>query len=98
MGEIALRQNNRIVMGVHMPPALVGRWQNGQEVGQGLPPYASVEVYSADALDELLPADISRSKGNTTSYVVGLEEGRGIWFDFTRLPLLSHDIAVRISV
>ncbi len=96
--DIALRNDRHVRMGVHMPPALVGRWQNGQEVGQSLPPYAAIQAHPVDEFPEL-PDDWERSTEDTSTYVVGLEEGKGMWFDFTQLPHHpTHDVAVCISV
>lgn len=95
---IELPDDRNVRMGVHMPPALVGRWQNGQEVGQDLPPYAQIQAHPVDDLPEL-PDHWERSTEGTSTYVVGLEEGKGMWFDFTMLPHHpTHDVAVRISV
>ncbi|OGL95629.1 hypothetical protein A2348_01935 [Candidatus Uhrbacteria bacterium RIFOXYB12_FULL_58_10] len=96
--DIRLRNDPYVRMCVHMPRALVGRWENGQEVGQGLPPYAPIQAHPVDDFPEL-PDDWERSTEDTATYVVGLAEGNGMWFDFTQLPKHpTHDVAVRMSV
>lgn len=81
-----------------MPPALIGRWANGEEVGQSLPPYAPVEAHLVDEYPDL-PEEWERSTADTACYVVGLKEGNGMWFDFTSLAYHpTHNVAVRMSM
>lgn len=95
--HLVLPHRPGVQMGVHMPGAVPGRWENGQEVGNGLPPYAQIHAHPVDDYPGL-PEDWARSGDGMASYVVGLREGRGMWFDFRSLVDLEREMAVRLSV
>lgn len=95
--SLELLQKPGVRMHVHMPNAVVGRWENGEEVGNRLPPFAPIKAHCVDDYPNL-PADWARSDDEMRSYVIGLTPGKGMWFDFRELMSLDHDMAVRLSV
>lgn len=82
---------------IHMPVANQSIWRHGQEIAQGLPPYAEQMVYRVDDIPGA-PNDLLRSSANVSSYVVGIQEGRGMWFDFRLNNSNAYDVAVVLSV
>ena len=63
----------------------------------GLPPYREVFPYLVDDY-EGCPSNWMRSDAKTKSYFVGLEEGKGLWFDFNSNENVGYHVAVVISV
>lgn len=83
---------------LHTPPALEKRFdQSGQEIDQGLPPSAQRLAYLVDDLPTC-PENWMRSSRDSTSYLVPVQNGRGLWLDFNGNAQHSHDVAVLISV
>ncbi len=93
--ELPNRPGARV--GIHMPPAIVGRWENGEEVGNGLPPYEQIEAFPVDDYPAL-PEEWARSGDGMRSHVIGLKNGKGMWFDFRALTQLDREMAVRLAV
>lgn len=86
-----LMRNNECSVGFNMPDALEG------ENSHGLPPYAKHMPYLVDEYPAC-PENWMRSEGNTKSYFVPVEEGKGMWLDFNNNDLHTHHMAILVSV
>lgn len=76
---------------INCPQALTGNAVNA------LPPFAKVKAYVVDEYPAC-PKEWMHGSGKASSYFIGVEPGRGMWFDFTTNMYNDYDCAVVISV
>jgi len=77
--------------GVHLPPAPEGGGVHR------LPPSAIQPVYKVDEYPAC-PANWMHGSGLASSYFFAVEPGRHLWLDFNGNAMLSHHVAVVLSV
>jgi hypothetical protein len=84
--------------GLNTPEALKSVKQGDDEFAHGLPPYHGRKHYLVDRYPAC-PKTWPRSSGALTSYMVPVEEGRGMWLDFNdSLNATPHHMALVVSV
>ena len=76
---------------VNTPDALKGEGLNA------LPPHSPVVAYPVDEYPAC-PKNWMHGSSKASSYFIGVEPGKGMWFDFTSNQHHQHDIAVVVSV
>lgn len=88
---------NGLTCTFNLPKALVQQFANGQEVKQGLPPYAERPAYLVDEYPAC-PENWMPSGKNLASYFVPVKAGHGIWLDLNGCMNHTHDVAALISI
>lgn len=82
---------NGVSVTLHTPTAVKRDGTNS------LPPYCPAEAYKVDDYTEC-PDNWMHGSDMASSYFVPVEDGCGMWFDFTNNQYHNHDVAVVISV
>jgi hypothetical protein len=82
-----------------MPEALKTRTdEHGNEVANGLPPHCPIDAHVVDEYPAC-PDTWMHGSSKASSYFLGVEEGRGMWLDFTGNSYgHKHDVAIVVSV
>jgi hypothetical protein len=89
---------NGLACTLNMPNALKTRKDaDGNEISQGLPPYAPRSAYVVDEY-ESCPDNWMHGNSKSSSYFVGIEEGKGMWLDFNQCNNDEYDVAAVISI
>lgn len=87
---------------INMPQALVSKFDpvSGEEIDQGLPPYAPRKAYKVDDCDARAPADWKRGDPTrkSDSYFTAIKPGHGLWLDFSGCLHHTHDVAAVVSI
>jgi len=89
--ETAVMEVDGLVASVNTPAALKGEDLNA------LPPHSPVAAHVVDEYPAC-PKTWMHGSSKASSYFIGVEPGKGMWFDFTRNQHHKHDIAVVVSV
>lgn len=87
----SLMQVNGMFAEINCPDALEG------DDLHGLPPHAQVAAHVVDEYPAC-PKDWMHGSGKASSYFIGVDPGKGMWFDFTQNQGNEYEIAVVISV
>jgi hypothetical protein len=62
-----------------------------------LPPHSPVNAFVVDEYPAC-PKTWMHGSGKASSYFIGVESGKGMWFDFTSNQYQKHDVAIVVSV
>lgn len=81
----------------HAPKALTQKFHNGEEIAQYLPPANPQPVFVVDDYKDV-PENWIHGSGLSSSYFCPIEEGEGMWLDFTGNNGYNHDVAVVVSI
>jgi hypothetical protein len=80
----------------NMPKALKTESKEGNEVCQGLPPYAPRKAFKVDEYNS--PTSWMHGSSLANSYFVPIDAESGMWLDFNKNAFHKHDVAILISV
>lgn len=83
---------------VNLPYAVKQKFDSdGNEVSQGLPPYAPVDLAVVDEYKGS-PDTWMRGTAKTGSFFFPVKEGRGLWLDFNSNISHKHHVAIVVSI
>lgn len=94
--EAYLMESNGLYVGFNMPKKLEGKFVNGEELPQKLPPYQPRKSFLVDKYPAC-PKDWMRSEGKAHSYFVPVKEEEGMWLDFNYQET-PYEVACVVSI
>jgi len=98
IGKYQKAEVDGLSVSVNLPHAVKQQFDSdGNEITQGLPPYAPVDLAVVDEY-EGAPNDWMRGSAKTGSFFFPVKEGRGLWLDFNGNRGHKHHVAVVVSI